>query len=306
VTWRADGTVARIDAASGRELARLAPARRWRRAWAAMANVSAVVTASNDLVVLEAGRELWRQKLPAQATPRRWWRGRVFVLAPTARHGLRRPDRRAACGPAAPGEPLVLRQAGVLLAVGDTAGGGPGGAPGGHEPGQRQRALGGADRHAARHQRRGAPGRPGGRRQPPRATWSARGPSRRRGLRRCRRGAVLWTKPGQRRHRRAGDDASVFGTESDGRVLAWRADTGERAWANDRLQWRGLTGPLVLGRSVVVGDSRGSCISCRARTARRWTAEHRRHRHRRLGPGGGHARRHGFVPGAGWLTRCWW
>ena len=55
----------------------------------------------------------------------------------------------------------------------------------------------------------------------------------------------------------AGDGQRLFGTESDGRVLAWRADTGDRAWASEYLQWRQLTGPLVLGRSVVVGDSTG-------------------------------------------------
>ena len=49
----------------------------------------------------------------------------------------------------------------------------------------------------------------------------------------------------------------VFGTEADGKVLAWRRDNGERAWVSDRLRYRGLTAPLALGRSVVVGDSTG-------------------------------------------------
>ena len=40
-------------------------------------------------------------------------------------------------------------------------------------------------------------------------------------------------------------------------MLAWRADSGDRAWAVDTLQWRVLTGTLVLGRSVVFGDSTG-------------------------------------------------
>ena len=39
--------------------------------------------------------------------------------------------------------------------------------------------------------------------------------------------------------------------------MAWRADTGDRAWSADQLRWRRLTGPLVLGRSVVVGDNTG-------------------------------------------------
>jgi outer membrane protein assembly factor BamB len=54
-----------------------------------------------------------------------------------------------------------------------------------------------------------------------------------------------------------GDDRLVFGTEADGKVLAWRRDTGDRVWVSDRLLHRGLTAPLALGRSVVVGDSFG-------------------------------------------------
>jgi len=70
-------------------------------------------------------------------------------------------------------------------------------------------------------------------------------------------GRVRWTKPASGATGVAGDGQRLFGAESDGRVLAWRADTGDRAWANESLQWRQLTGPLVLGRSVVVGDSGG-------------------------------------------------
>ena len=49
----------------------------------------------------------------------------------------------------------------------------------------------------------------------------------------------------------------MFGTESDGKVMAWRRDNGERAWSSERLQFRSLTAPLALGRSVIVGDSTG-------------------------------------------------
>jgi outer membrane protein assembly factor BamB len=51
-----------------------------------------------------------------------------------------------------PNEPLVLRQSGVMLAVGDTLVVGLGGRLAGPEPFQRQHSLGGARRHAARHQ----------------------------------------------------------------------------------------------------------------------------------------------------------
>ena len=42
---------------------------------------------------------------------------------------------------------------------------------------------------------------------------------------------------------------------SDG-IGTRRAD-GARAWSYDRLQYRKLTAPLLLGRSVVVGDDAG-------------------------------------------------
>ena len=54
-----------------------------------------------------------------------------------------------------------------------------------------------------------------------------------------------------------GDGTLLFGTESNGFVQAWRRADGARAWSYDRLQYRKLTAPLLLGRSVVVGDDAG-------------------------------------------------
>jgi outer membrane protein assembly factor BamB len=71
------------------------------------------------------------------------------------------------------------------------------------------------------------------------------------------RGAVLWTKPANGTEGVHGDERMVFGTESDGKVLAWRRENGERAWISERLRYRGLTAPLLLGRSLVVGDNTG-------------------------------------------------
>ena len=38
---------------------------------------------------------------------------------------------------------------------------------------------------------------------------------------------------------------------------AWRRSDGTRLWASDRLNYRKLTAPLLLGRSVVIGDDEG-------------------------------------------------
>ena len=58
----------------------------------------------------------------------------------------------------------------------------------------------------------------------------------------------------------AGDMLFVSGQlpiEADGTVQAWRRADGERVWSTDRLRYRGLTAPLLAGRSVVVGDATG-------------------------------------------------
>ncbi|MEY4139144.1 MAG: outer membrane protein assembly factor BamB, partial [Pseudomonadota bacterium] len=55
----------------------------------------------------------------------------------------------------------------------------------------------------------------------------------------------------------SGDDRLVFGVEGDGRVLAWQRANGEPVWTSDRLRYRYLSAPLVLGRSMVIGDGTG-------------------------------------------------
>ncbi|RYZ61220.1 MAG: outer membrane protein assembly factor BamB, partial [Proteobacteria bacterium] len=71
------------------------------------------------------------------------------------------------------------------------------------------------------------------------------------------RGTVLWSRAANGIQGVHGDDGFVFGTESDGKVIAWRRASGEPAWQSDRLLHRGLTAPLVMGRSLAIGDFQG-------------------------------------------------
>jgi len=71
------------------------------------------------------------------------------------------------------------------------------------------------------------------------------------------RGVPVWAKPAQGTTGVHGDDRLVFGSEADGRLTAWRRDSGEPAWTIDRLKHRGLSAPLALGRVIAVGDSTG-------------------------------------------------
>ena len=67
----------------------------------------------------------------------------------------------------------------------------------------------------------------------------------------------MWTKPASGSVGLYGDDRAVFGVENDGKIMAWNRSNGERLWSSDRLQYRNLTAPVVVGRSIAVGDSTG-------------------------------------------------
>ncbi|HXE48043.1 MAG TPA: outer membrane protein assembly factor BamB [Ramlibacter sp.] len=254
-----DGTVAVIDAATGRDLWRAGAGGPLAAGVGSDGKLVAVVSRANELVALAGGKEAWRQKMPAVSYTAPFVAGgRVFTLtadrAVTAFDGQ---TGRKLWTQQRAGEALVLRQAGVMLAVGDTLIVGLSGRLVGLNP------LNGTVRWEAplatprgiNDVERlvdlvGGVSRVG-------ETVCARAFQASVGCINAVRGAVLWTKPANGAEGVTGDDRLVFGTESDGKVMAWRRDSGERVWTNDRLLHRGLTAPLALGRSVVVGDSTG-------------------------------------------------
>jgi outer membrane protein assembly factor BamB len=69
--------------------------------------------------------------------------------------------------------------------------------------------------------------------------------------------SLLWSKPANGSTGLHGDDTLVVGAESDGKVIAWKRSDGERVWLSERLRFRGLATPMLLGRSVIVGDETG-------------------------------------------------
>ena len=71
------------------------------------------------------------------------------------------------------------------------------------------------------------------------------------------RGNLIWSQPANGSQGIHGDDKRVFGTESDGVVRAWNRSDGERSWTTDVLRYRNLTAPLVVGRSLAIGDFAG-------------------------------------------------
>ena len=74
---------------------------------------------------------------------------------------------------------------------------------------------------------------------------------------RCQRGALRWTKSANGAVGLAADGDRVYGVESNGRLLAWKLDNGDVQWQSDLLLNRGLSAPLVAGRSIAIGDAQG-------------------------------------------------
>ncbi|TFZ03217.1 outer membrane protein assembly factor BamB [Ramlibacter rhizophilus] len=254
-----DGTVAAFDAATGRELWRAAVGAPLAAGVGSDGTRSAVVTRENQLVGLADGKVAWREPLQAQSyTPPLVAGGRVFVLAAdrsvTAHDGA---TGRRLWSLQRPGEPLVLRQAGVLLPVGNTLLVGQGGRLAALDPDTgnvRWEAPIGTSRGTNDVERLvdlvGPASRVG-------ESVCARAFQAAVGCVDVQRGSVRWTRRASGAEGLAGDERQVFGTEADGRVQAWNRADGDPAWNTDLLKWRGLTAPLLIGRSVAVGDSTG-------------------------------------------------
>jgi outer membrane protein assembly factor BamB len=254
-----DGVVASFDAGTGAALWRTDLGSPIAAGVGSDGRLTAVVTRGNELVALDGGREIWRQKFLAQSfTAPLVAGGRVFVLAA---------DRSVAAfdGQSGrklwiqqrPGESLVLRQAGVLLAVGDTLVAGLSGRLVGINPSNgaiRWEAPIASPRGTNDIERLvdlvGHVSREGD-------VVCARAFQAAVGCVDAARGTLLWTKPAFGSVGVHGDDKHVFGVESDGKIVAWRRADGERAWVSERLRYRSLTAPLVVGRSIAVGDDAG-------------------------------------------------
>jgi outer membrane assembly lipoprotein YfgL len=254
-----DGTVTALEAGSGRELWRASAGAPLAAGVGSDGSIAAVITRNNDLVAFTGGREAWRQKLPALAYTAPFVAGaRVFVLAAdrsvSAFDGA---TGRRLWNQQRQGDPLVLRQAGVLLAVGDTLVAGQGGRLAGLNPANGSvrwevpiataRGVNDIERLVDLVGRVSRVGE----------SVCARAFQAAVGCVDASRGTVQWTQRAVGNEGITGDGANVFGTETDGRVVSWKRDSGQRAWVNENLLHRGLGAPLALGRSVIVGDSFG-------------------------------------------------
>jgi len=255
-----DGSVAAIDSGNGAEQWRVALGTQIRGGVGSDGRYAAVVTRNNELVVLERGREIWREKLGALSFTAPLVAGeRVFAMtADRVVSGFDAGSGRRLWTYARQGDfPLALRQSSVMLAVGDTLVVGISGRLVGIDPltgSMRWESPIATSRGTNDVERLvdlvGRVSRDG-------SVVCARAFQTAIGCVDTARGSLLWSRPAAGADGIDGDADMVFGTESDGKVIAWRRSNGEPAWTSERLKYRGLTAPLAIGRSVAVGDATG-------------------------------------------------
>lgn len=253
------GSVALINAVTGQDVWRL------NLNTPLLAGVSgdgqrfAVITQTNEVVVLESGKVLWRYRLPALSyTAPLVAGGRVFVLtADRAVTALDGASGQKLWSQQRVGDPLVLQQAGLVMAFGDTLLAGLGG---------RLTALN-PDTGVVRWET--LVGTTRGTNEVERLVDVVSGSTRHANSVCVRafqsgvscldasRGAILWTRSAQGHEGLDGDERLVIGAESDSKVLAWKRLDGQPVWTQEALRFRGLSAPLLWSGSVVLGDDKG-------------------------------------------------
>ena len=254
-----DGVIAAIDGRTGGDIWRTSLKTHLTAGVGSDGRFVAVVNRNNELIALDGGREIWRQKLSAVSLTAPFVAGeRVFVLsgdrAVTAFDGA---TGRRIWQQQRPGEALVLQQSGVIMSVGDTLVVGLGGRLAGLNP----------QTGAVRWETPVANSR--GTNEVERLVDLVSGVSRS-GDQVCvrafqstvacidgARGTSVWNKPATGFTGIGGDSDAVYGTESDGTVMAWRRSDGDKLWTNELLKHRSLSAPLLVGRALVIGDGSG-------------------------------------------------
>ena len=253
------GVVAVLDAATGKDIWRLKLDQAIAAGVGSDGQQVAVVTRSNELVILRDGQVQWRKRLPAQSFTAPLVAGaRVFVL--TADRSVIAFD--GATGnqiwtQQRPGEPLVLKQAGVMLAFKNTLLVGLSG------------RLSGLDPNTGVIRWESAIATPRGTNDVERLVdlvspfdrvgdvVCVRAFQAAVGCVNAERGQGVWTRPSAGEMGVSGNDTVLIAPLSNGVVQAWSRSTGERLWETERLKYRILSAPLVTPRGVLLADNGG-------------------------------------------------
>lgn len=254
-----NGTVLALNAETGAEVWRAQAGAVLSAGVGSDGRFSAVVTRNNEVVVFEGPQQRWKQRVPARVVTAPLVAGeRVFVLAvDRSVHAFDALDGRRLWSFQRPGDALTLAQAGVLMAA------------------RNQLLVGQGGRLVALDALRGTVvwdvtvATPRGSNEVERLADLV-GPAVRNGDRVCMRSfqnavgcvdlarpALLWTRNQGGLQAVGGSADRIVGGDASDRLSSWHAATGELAWSNERLLYRGLSGALAVGPSVVIGDSQG-------------------------------------------------
>jgi outer membrane assembly lipoprotein YfgL len=254
-----DGTVLALDAESGREVWRASAGAALSAGVGSDGRFASVVTAGNEVVTFDAGREVWRQRVSSRVVTAPLVAGeRVFVMSiDRTVQAFDAADGRRLWSLQRPGDALTLSQGGVVSAFKDTL------------------LVGQGPRLAAVDPLRGtlrwevAMASPRGTNEVERLA-DLLGPVVRLGDRVCARafqsavacvdasrGALLWSRNAGGINAIGGDDQLIFGADASDRITAWRTASGEVAWTQETLLFRGLSGALAVSGSVIFGDAEG-------------------------------------------------
>lgn len=255
-----DGTVLALDAASGREIWRASAGGRIGAGVGSDGRFAAVVTRDGELVTFEQGQTKWRKPLGVRVMTAPLVAGeRIFVIGvDRIVRAFDAIDGRKLWTLQRSNDPLALAQGGVLAAFKDTLVIGQGPRMVGVDP------LRGTIRWEV------SVGSPRGANEIERLADLV-GPVVRVGDVLCARsfqaavgcvnadtGILVWTRNIGGTDAVAADDQFVFGADATDRMSAWKFGSGDVAWASDKLQYRRLSAPLSVGKTVVYGDGDGT------------------------------------------------
>ena len=255
-----DGTVLTLDAESGREVWRASAGAKLSAGVGSDGRFAAVVTRDGELVVFEQGQPKWRKALGARVTTAPLVAGeRIFVLGvDRAVQAFDAADGRKLWVLQRPGDPLTLAQSGVISAFKDTLVVGQGPRMAGVDPTRgsvRWEVVVGSPRGANEIERLadlvGPAARVG-------ELVCARSFQAAVGCVNAERGTTSWSKNVGGTDAVAADAEFVFAADASDRITAWKTGSGDVAWTSDKLLYRGLSGPLSVGKTVVFGEADGT------------------------------------------------
>jgi outer membrane protein assembly factor BamB len=256
-----DGTVLALQADTGLEIWRGSAGARLSAGVGSDGRFAAVVTRDNELVVLEAGRIVWRARLASRVATAPLVAGeRVFVMGvDRVVHAFDALDGNRLWTLQRPGEPLTLAKGSVLAAYQDTLLAGQGARLSGIDPTRgtlRWEVAIATPRGTNEVERLAdllAPAvKIGG------STVCARAFQSAVGCVNAERGTLVWSRNVGGVEGVGGDAELIVGADGADRITAWRAASGDVAWTNDKLLYRELSAPLLVGRTAVFGDLQGN------------------------------------------------